>query len=182
MTTREFYDRAIDWLRAEQHLRTDVIAGSHLDESTGTARLRGFVAQASAAARWAMVGLWMLTLGIVLAMANLPGMSAGARGVLQGSGSVVIVSGGACFAIAEVVRRRNRTHAVVELRSEVAGPVTARTIESLHEQAGGGRAFLVCETGVAPDALVVAASRGVACWELDGATFREVQGAREKSA
>lgn len=182
MTTREFYDRAIEWLREEQNLRTDVISGSQLDETGGTARLRGFVARASAAARWAMAGLWVLTLGIVLSMANLPGMTPQTRGTLQSVGSVVMVAGGACFAVAEVVRRRNRTRAVVEVRAAAAGPVTGRAIESLHEEARGGTALLVSEAAVAPEALVVAAARGVTCWELDGNRFREVPGAQKKSA
>jgi hypothetical protein len=38
MTVQEFFDRSINWLREEQQLRTDVLGGSHLDDTTGSAR------------------------------------------------------------------------------------------------------------------------------------------------
>jgi hypothetical protein len=175
VSTRDFYDRAIDWLRAEQQLSTDVTGGAQL-EAAGSTRVHGFVGHWKAAARWAMAGLWAVTLGLILMMANLPGFTGQTRATFERAGSFVVGGGVICFAVAEVGRRRHRTRAVVELRDVASGPATSDAIAALHDEARGATAWVVAEGGVAPDALALASKRGDRCFEPAGKRFREADG------
>jgi hypothetical protein len=117
----------------------------------------------------------MLTLGGALAMTNLPGFTPATRMTVERVGYGGAASGAACLALAEVTRRRQRTRAVVELRSAQAGPVTADAIASLHDDASGASAWVVAEDGVGPEAFAIAYARGVRCFVLDGERFHEAE-------
>lgn len=172
MTVQEFFDRAINWLREEQQLRTDVLAGSHLDDTTGSARLDGFFARSNEAMRWAVRGLWVMMIGTIVSMVNLPGFTADTQKVFWWLGVGLVCVGVGCWAVAEIVRRRQRIRASVELRAGMAAP-TRESISALAESAGGAETWCVTESPLDPDVLAAAKKRGIRCFVLDGSRFRD---------
>lgn len=170
MTAQEFQDRAIEWLRGEHQLRTAVVAGVRLD---GVQRVRGFFARGTGASRWGLIGLWIVTFGVIVGMANLPGFDAGARAMTQKAGYAVVGLGCACWVWAEITRRREREAAIIDLRALTAEPPTPDTIASLHDDARGAIAWLLSEGELDDKTLAAASKRGVRCFVLDGARFKE---------
>ena len=172
MTVQEFFDRAINWLREEQHLRTDVLAGSHLDDTTGSARLDAFFARSNDATRWALRGLWVTMIGTIVSMMNLPGFTPETQTLFWRIGIGIVCVGVGFWVVAEIVRRRQRTPAKVELRAVAAAP-TSESIAALAEAGGGVETWCVTESPLDAEALAVAKKRGIRCFVLDGSRFRD---------
>jgi hypothetical protein len=172
MTVQDFFDSAINWLREEQRLRTDVLAGNHLDDSTGSARLDGFFARGDGAMRWAVRGLWVTMVGTIVAMMNLPGFTPEMQQLFWRAGIGIVCIGCGFWVVADIVRRRNRSRALVELRAGTAAP-TSESIAALHESAGGAETWCVTESPLDPDVLAAAKKQGVRCFVLEGSRFRD---------
>jgi hypothetical protein len=172
MTVQEFFDRSINWLREEQQLRTDVLGGSHLDDTTGSARLEGFFGRGNAGMRWFMRGLWVVMIGTIVSMMNLPGFTADTQKLFWRIGIGIVCVGVGFWGVAEVLRRRQRTRAKVELRAVTAAP-TSESITALAESAAGAEAWCVSESPLDPDVLAAAKKRGIRCFVLDGSRFRD---------
>ena len=173
MTARRFVADTIEWLRAERDLRTETMPDHKVEDDRGVGRVDGFLVQASRAGRWAMAGLWALSLGAIVAMTTLPGMARATQTAIHTTGYAGQAAGVACFAAAEVARRRHRKRTVVELRAAEAGPVTPGDVARLGDDARGAEAWLVAEAGIQPDAIALANARGVRCFIGDGRRFRE---------
>jgi hypothetical protein len=173
MSASKFHDRAIQWLRNERHLDTEVRMGTHLiQDASGGARVEGCFAPPSSAGKWAFGGLCVLALGSVLIMLNSPGISSAMVKATDYVGFVALVVGVGCLVTAEVERRRNRTPVVVELRAKTAARPTADSVAALREKAGGV-AWLVTERRPSREVLDAAAERGVRCFVLERGRFHE---------
>lgn len=174
MSARRFCESAVEWLLSVMHVSTSVLASHKFEDEHGRARLNGFVVHASNAGRYAMAGLWTITIGAILAMTSLPGMGAGTRSAIQTTGHGAIALSGGLWAVALVVRRRNRTPALVELRAGGSGPVAQDVIEALRGDAGEDLAWIVVEDGVSPEALAVAQRLKVRCFAGGPGAIREL--------
>lgn len=174
MSTRQFFADAVEWLRTEQQLRSEVAPSHRIEDERGIGRVHGFFVAASTAGRWAVRGLWAIAIGAMLAMTALPGTARATQATIQGAGYAGQAAGVACLAAAEANRRRHRRRAVVELRAAEAGPVTAGDIAALGDDARGAEAWLVTEAGFEPGARARARERGVRCFLGEGRRFREM--------
>lgn len=173
MSTRQFFSDTVEWLRNEQQLRTEVAPTHKVEDERGIGRIEGFFVFASSASSWAMRGLWALSLGAILAMTTLPGMTRPTQAAIQGTGWAGQASGATCLGIAEAIRRRHRKRALVELRAAEAGPVTPGDVARLGDDARGAEAMLVTETRLDFETLARAKERGVRCVFAEGGRYRE---------
>jgi hypothetical protein len=168
--------RAIAWLRNEHQLRTDVLPNDRIEDARGVARVSGFFGRSSSATRWVLAALWTMTLGAVLAMTSLPGMTPRTVRFVQYSGYVLQVAGVASLVAAGVSRRRNRVRALIELRLDRASPATPDTILGLHRAAHGAEAWLVSAAAVDTSTMACAREKGVRCFVDENKRFRELLG------
>lgn len=173
MSASKFHDRAIQWLRNERYLDTEIRMGTHLmQDASGAARVEGCFAPPSSAGKWAFGGLCVLALGSVLIMLDSPGISSAMVKATDYLGFAALVVGVGCLVAAEVGRRRNRTPALIELRAKTAARPTAESIAALRETSEGV-VWLVAERRLSREALDAAADRGVRCFVLERGRFLE---------
>jgi hypothetical protein len=175
--TRPQYDtlrkHAIDRLRNEHGLRTEVMPTERIEDDEGVGRLTGYWARSSAFARWLWGALWALTLGTVLALTNLPGLSPHTSRGVRHVGNAVQGLGAACILVAEVSRRRGRTRAMVELHLDRARSVTSGAMRELHRAAAGAETWLVAHGELEADTLECARELGIRCFALEKHGLRE---------
>ena len=164
---------AIEWLRNEHGLRTEVMPTQRIEDEKGVGRLTGYWARSSAFSRWLWGALWALTLGTVLALTNLPGLSARTSTGVRHVGNVVQAVGVACIVIAEVSRRRGRTRAMVELHLDRTRSVTSDAVRELHRVAAGAETWLVAHGELEADTLDCARALGIRCFTLGKEGLRE---------
>lgn len=174
MNAQQFQDRAVDWLRREQSFSTDVLPGHKIADAEGRLRVKGYFARPSSAGRWGIASLWTLSIGTILVMMNLPAIGSAANAAIQNFGVVVLAGGVLCVVVAEVLRRKHRTRATIELRPASGAATTPETVDGLHRAAEGTAAWLIAETMPSEDVRSRAAERGVRCFVPRGSQFREL--------
>lgn len=174
MTPREFCTSAFQWVQSTRDVRSSVVACNPQENELGIAEIPVRFVTASSASRWGYGGLWMLTLGTILAMTALPGMPVATKDMLHqlGYGALLIACG--CLVAAEIIRRRHLIPALLELRAASAGVATVHSIERLHARANGSLAWVIAESGLARGALTVAKARNIRCFERTDGDFREL--------
>lgn len=168
-----FFDHAIAWLRGT--MRVSIAPSASSQERPG-ARLRveGVLQEGSGAGRHAVAGLWALTLGAILAMISLPGMSVGARDVLHLVGYGTELVGVGLFAVAAVAHRRTRRTVMVELRAASACPIEVQSLQTLRSDAGSGLAWMVAPGPWRPEVLAEARRLDVRCFERQPGGYRDL--------
>jgi hypothetical protein len=178
MNGQSFHARAIKWLRIEQNLRTSTLPHDKLiEDASGGARIEGFFARRSTAGTWAFVGLCGAALGAILAMGRLPGAPAKIELALHWSGYAAQAAGLVCWLIAEVIRRRSRKRALVELRTASSVPTPA-SVEALRKASGEAETWIVAEARLPEDVVRRAAEHAVRCFSLQDGRFCELRRAR----
>ena len=167
------FEHAIAWLRGTMQVS---IAPSETSQGRSGPRLRieGVLHEASRAGRHAVTGLWALTLGAILAMTSLPGMSEGARDVLNLLGYGGQLLGVGLFAVAALAHRRARRPVTVELRTAAAGPIDLQSLRTLREDTGSGLAWMVAERPWTPEVLAEARRLDVRCFERQARGYRDL--------
>jgi hypothetical protein len=175
MKTTPFHWNSIRWLRQEQRLETEVVPASPIEDVRAPLHVPGFFARSMLPRRFAFVGLWVLALGLVLAMTGTPALSIETRESLREIGRAWLLLGAVLELMAFVASRMFRERVLVELRPAAAGPATAASLEALRGSARGAEVWVVCEQMPEPMALTVAGSLGIRWFvpQGDGETWRE---------
>ncbi|MCR9163006.1 MAG: hypothetical protein ACE37F_14905 [Nannocystaceae bacterium] len=135
----------------------------------------------SSAGSWSFAGLCGLALGALLTMFNPPTVHAKTKTSIHRVGYAVNAGAIGCFAVGEVIRRRNRIRALVELRSATS-PATPSSVEMLREDESAGEVWIVSERPCVGEVLVEAAHRGVRCFIEGPDGFEEVAAPHENGA
>jgi hypothetical protein len=174
MTPATFQWDAITWLRDRANIATEMRPGDRVDDPDGPSRIHGFVVHPSRAGTLGFAGLWVLTLGIVLAMLGMPGLPEPAEALMHRLGEASLLAGAGLLLAGWLTLRRHRDRALVELHPAAAGRATASSITALHRDANGAAAWLVAEQPPEPEALEAAAKLGVRCFVPQGDGFAAV--------
>lgn len=176
MSTQGFHFRALRWLRDEVHLSTEVVPSDRGLEPTEPTRVPGSFVRPSRASTYAFVGLWVLSIGLVLVMVGMPGLAKATKEIIRSIGLASELLGVGLFILAGITLRRSRDPALVELHPAAAGTPTVASITALHQDARGGMAWVVAEQAPAPAVLLAAAELGVRCFRLERGRFSELTG------
>jgi hypothetical protein len=171
---RGFHPRALKWLRDEMQLSTPLVPSDRGIDPTEPTRVPGFFTRPSRASAYAFTGLWVLSIGLVLAMVGMPKLSPVLREAIHSIGVVGELAGAGLLVAALITARRHRRPALVELHPASAGPPTVASITALHRDASGASAWIVAERRMAPPVLRTAAELGVRCFALEQQRFREL--------
>jgi hypothetical protein len=163
MSTTTFQWDAIQWLREEAGLATDVRPADRVEDPDAPLLIEGFLVRPSRAGAYAYAALWVLTLAILLAMLGMPGISAATEVLLNRAGDVGFVVAAGLLLAAWIISRRNRSPALVQLHP-IAAPVTVDAVGTLHQRAHGAATWLVSEQAPAPEVLAAATKLGVRCF------------------
>ena len=174
MKTSAFFWNSIRWLRQDVGVQTELVPATPILDVRATLDVPGHVSRSPLPRRLAFVGLWVLSMGLVLAMTGTPALSLETRDLLRELGRMVLLGGGLLELAAFVMSRFHRDRVLVELRPAAAGPATVASLKALRGRAGDGMAWVVGERSPEPMALAAAASLGVR-WFVPGgnATWRE---------
>lgn len=175
MKTTPFHWNSIRWLRQERQLETEVVPAAPVDDVRAPLHVPGVFARSSLPRRFAFVGLWVLALGLVLAMTGTPALSMETRDALRELGRAWLLLGAALELVAFVAARMFRARVLVELRPAAAGPATAASLKALQGSARGAEVWVVSERAPEPMALGVATSLGIRWFvpQSDGMGWRE---------
>ncbi len=163
MSTTTFQWDALQWLREEAGLATEVRPADRIEDPDAPLLVEGFVVHPSKAGAYAYGALWVVTCAVLLAMLRMPGMSETTEVLLNRVGQLGFGVAAAMLVLAWVVSRRHRSPALVQLHPPPAPPTVA-TITELHERARGATVWIVADRAPAPEVLDAAAERGVRCF------------------
>jgi len=95
-----------------------------IDDLQAPMDMPGFLSRSSVARRCAYIGLWVLAVGLVLAMTGTPALSLATRAALQELGRAGLLFGVVLELLAFIVSRIHRDRMLVELQPAAAGAAT----------------------------------------------------------
>ena len=163
MSTTTFQWDALQWLREEAGLATEVRPADRIEDPDAPLLVQGFLVRPSRAGAYAYASLWVLTFAVLLAMLGMPGISVTTEALLNRAGMAGLGVAAALMLAAWITSRRNRSPALVQLHPSTA-PVTSEEVTAFHARAQGATPWIVVEKAPAPEVLATARKLGVRCF------------------